>query len=141
MTPNPGDESFLFPYLEGHYGCICSRCLSPITSTEMAFRILRLDSPMAFEEYRYCEACQRQAGFPPQRSTDKVLEQLTAQIREHPRFRATKREIYNLIRSIKVTRENLAKAKDRQSQPDPWEDLGELSILAAACRQKRSSSV
>ena len=86
MKPHPLDFSFTFPSLQGHFSCICSRCLNKITSEEIALRMLRPDRLMAFEEYRYCEACQRQAGFTPQRSTDEVWARLAMPMREHPAF-------------------------------------------------------
>jgi hypothetical protein len=143
MTPNPDDISFLFPYAEGHFGCICSRCLNRITKQEIVFRVLRSNSLLAFEEYRYCESCQRQAAFTPQRSSDVVLAQLTREMREHPRFRATKREMDNLIQSLKATRTGIARARKkraeaRATEPDPWSDPGFLMPLAVALGKKRS---
>jgi len=142
MTPDATDISFLFPYPQGHFACVCSRCLNRISGQEVAFRILKPNSLLAFEEYRYCEDCQRQAGFVPQRSTDPVLTRLTKEIREHPRFRASKVEFESLVRTARASRTKLlrqkekADAKGKQSD-DPWVGPGFLMPLAIALGKAR----
>jgi len=142
MTPDATDISFLFPYPEGHFACVCSRCLNPISGKEVAFRILRPNSPLAFEEYRYCEDCQKQAGFKPHRSTDPVLARLSKAMREHPRFRASKVEFECLVRAAKASRTKLLREKEKadareEQSDDPWVRPGFLMPLAIALGKAR----
>jgi len=138
MKPDAIDLSFLFPYPQGHYACICSRCLNRIATEEIAFCILKANSLFAFEEYRYCEGCQRQAGCTPCRSTDPVLVRLTKELREHPRFRATKTQLESVIRTAKANRTRLAGKKGKETtqatdkSADPWVRPGFLTPLATA---------
>jgi hypothetical protein len=149
MKLDPTDVSFVFPYAQGHFGCICSRCLSRITKQETAFRMLKPNSLLAFEEFRFCQACQTQAGCIPEQSNDALLAKLTREMREHPRFRATQKEMDTLIRSLRMTRAGLARAKanaeaeakERSQRSDPWEDPGFLMPLAVALKKTCSTSV
>jgi hypothetical protein len=143
MTPDATDLSFLFPYPQGHYACICSRCLNRIAKEEIALCILKPNSLLAFEEYRYCEGCQRQAGCTPCRSTDTVLVRLTKELREHPRFRPNKVQFEAAVQTAKANRTKLARKKDkertqaRDKAADPWVIPGFLTPLAAAMGKVR----
>lgn len=142
MTPDSTDVSFLFPYPRGHYGCICSRCLNRITIQEIAYNMLRPNSLMTFEEYRYCEDCQRQCGFVPQKLTNRIWEQLALTTREYPRYRATKRDIDSFIRTVKASRLGQARAqaeaKAKAAQQDPRDDPEFVALMRIVCGKKRS---
>jgi hypothetical protein len=142
MKPIAIDLSFLFPYPQGHYACICSRCLSRITKQDITFCMLKPNSLLAFEEYRYCADCQRQAGCTPCRSTDPVLARLSKEIRENPRFRTSKIELESLVRTARANRTKLVREKEKEKareeqSDDPWAIPGFLMPLAIALGKAR----
>jgi hypothetical protein len=109
------DVGFFSSPDEGHYSCICSRCLSNITKGQATVRILAELTPTECQEFRYCEACQKAAGEPLQTERDPHLERWRASEGSHPRFQLSPAEIRGFVRRIKTERTNVLKG-----HMNPW---------------------
>ena len=113
------DIGFLFSPDEGHYSCICSRCLSVIREHELALRILAALDFADLQEYRYCEACQRGEGITPKRQLDPRLEAWRRAAQSHPRFRLSPAEVRLLMQRARMIRNYVEKGRTK-----PWVHLG-----------------
>ncbi|RTL56252.1 MAG: hypothetical protein EKK37_17415 [Sphingobacteriales bacterium] len=61
------DKAFKTSPDAGHPDCLCSRCGNNINSEELPYRCFTINNDGHVDEqtteYRYCEACQKAAGF------------------------------------------------------------------------------
>ena len=105
------DIGFLFSPDEGHYCCICSRCLERIGRGEDALRILSRTPYIGFEEYRYCERCQQSAGITAAKRPHPILEHWRATVGKQKRYALSRAEMAKFVSRTRADRTKIGRGQ------------------------------